>query len=96
MSLYAKIENNTVVNTFICSDSEVVNIPGYNIKVTEQTGNAVVGGSYNFSKDKFIDPKPYESWILDEASFKWISPAGENPDPLTKYWDEDSLAWTDR
>lgn len=96
MSLYAKIENNIVVNTFICSDSEVINIPGYNIKVTEDKKTPIIGGTYDVSIQKFIPPKPHESWVLDETSFEWVSPIGENPSPLTKYWDEDSLSWLDR
>jgi hypothetical protein len=95
MIRYARIDNNLVSNVFICSDSEIINMPGYNIKVTEQTRNAVVGGTYDFGNAKFIDPKPYESWILDE-DFNWVSPVGPNPDPLTKLWDEDSQVWANR
>ena len=93
MIRYARIDNSLVSNVFICSDSEIINMPGYNIKVTEQTKNAVVGGSYDFVNNKFIDPKPYESWTLDETSFEWVSPSGENPNILTKIWDEESLSW---
>lgn len=95
MTTYARIDNNLVSNVFICSDSEIINMPGYNIKVTEQTKNAVVGGSYDFANNKFINPKPYESWTLNE-NFDWVSPAGENPNPLTKMWDEESTSWVDR
>lgn len=95
MSKYAKIENNLVVNVFLCNDSEILNIPGYNVKVTQESGNAIIGGTYDLSLNKFIAPKPFESWVLNE-NFEWESPAGPNPDILTKTWDEESQSWINR
>jgi hypothetical protein len=56
---------------------------------------AVIGGSYDATKDAFIDQKPFPSWILDENTCKWIPPTPEPlPDPNNWYqWDEPTQSW---
>ena len=95
MSIYAKVEGNIVSNVITCEDSNISLMPGYYIKVTEDTKTPVIDGTYDFINAKFIEPKPYESWILNE-NFMWESPEGPNPDILTKIWDEENQAWIDR
>ena len=64
---------------------------------------AGIGYTYDAAKNKFISPKPYDSWALD-ANDDWQAPVtsptittyGSN-DPLDTYsisWDEDNLKWT--
>ena len=65
------------------------------MKITQETGQASIGGSFNYNLNKFIAPKPYESWVLN-SEFNWESPAGANPNILTKMWDEEAQAWIDR
>lgn len=96
MSNYAKIENNVVVNVIVCDDSNISSINGQHIKITDSTGHPLVGSTWNENLNKFKLPSPWPSWQFDETAGAWISPAGENPDPATKYWDEDSLSWADR
>lgn len=96
MSLYAKIDNEVVTNVFLCNDSEILNMPGHNIKVTDNSGTAIIGGTYNFAINKFIPPKPFDSWVLNNETLQWESPLGPNPDMLTKMWDEESQSWINR
>jgi len=35
---------------------------------------AFVGGVYDFTKDAFISPKPFKSWVLDETTCIWLPP----------------------
>jgi hypothetical protein len=91
MSKYAKIEQNIVTNVILCEDSEIGTQNGYHVKVTDLTKNASLGSVYDAENNKFISPKPFESWILNE-SFDWVSPAGESPVGLHA-WDENLLAW---
>ena len=35
---------------------------------------AAVGGTYDKTKDAFIHPKPYGSWMLNPASCQWEAP----------------------
>ena len=93
--IYAKLNNLTVENIIVAEDSVIAYQNGYHVKVTEQTGPALIGGSYDQVNNKFIDPKPFESWVLNNK-FEWESPIGENPDRLNKIWDEETQAWVDR
>ena len=56
---------------------------------------AGIGYTYDESRDAFIPPKPFSSWVLDEGSCVWESPT---PPPQTEsneysYWDESTTSW---
>jgi hypothetical protein len=56
---------------------------------------AGIGYTYDSTRDAFIAPKPYPSWILNETTCNWDSPT---PRPASEghwQWDEDTLQWTD-
>ena len=52
------------------------------------------GYTYDAARDAFIAPKPFNSWVLDEATCQWQAPT---PRPTTEgkfyYWSEDDLSW---
>ena len=54
---------------------------------------AVIGGVYRTEEMAFIDPQPYDSWELDETTFKWLPPVEMPPDSKLYQWDESSLSW---
>lgn len=91
MSLYAKIEENIVTNLIVCDDSDIITQKGLHIKVTELTGDAVLGGEYDKNNSKFIHPKPFDSWVLDE-NFNWVSPIGASPEGM-HLWNEENQEW---
>ena len=53
---------------------------------------AGIGYTYDTVRDAFIAPKPFASWVLDEATCRWGAPV---PYPTTGYWrwDEATLSW---
>jgi len=52
---------------------------------------ASVGFSYDETRDAFIPPKPFDSWVLDEDTCLWVAPI---PMPDGDYvWDEDAGDW---
>lgn len=54
---------------------------------------AGVGFSYIEEIDAFMQPKPYDSWILNESSYTWEPPV-EIPDSENAYtWNEESQTW---
>ena len=57
---------------------------------------AGVGYTFDAERDAFIAPKPYASWVLDEATCNWEAPT---PMPTTEgkfyRWSEADLAWTE-
>ena len=56
---------------------------------------AGIGYTYDSNRDAFIPPKPYPSWILDEASCLWTAPTPMPTDGKRYTWDENTLAWTE-
>jgi hypothetical protein len=56
---------------------------------------AGIGYTYNDDIDAFVPPKPYASWVLNEATAQWESPV-DMPDDGSMYsWDEDNQAWVE-
>ena len=55
---------------------------------------AGIGFTYDESRDAFIPPKPFASWILDEATCIWNAPT---PMPVVEgkmfMWVEEDLNW---
>ena len=56
---------------------------------------ASIGGTYDATRDAFIPPKKYESWIFDEDKCSWKPPT-EKPDDGKDYeWDETTKSWVE-
>ena len=53
------------------------------------------GYTYDETRDAFIAPKPYSSWLLDEDTCKWETPVSEPDDDKRYYWDEDTINWVE-
>lgn len=54
---------------------------------------AGIGYSYDATRDAFIPPKPYPSWILDEQTCLWIAPAPYPTDGGHYVWNESTQTW---
>jgi len=67
-------------------------------KQTSYNGNirknyAGVGYKYDQTRDAFIPPKPYNSWILNETTCLWEAPVAL-PDTENRYrWNEENQTW---
>lgn len=54
---------------------------------------AGIGYTYDFTRDAFIPPKPFASWVLNEETCLWNAPVSI-PDDWNLYdWDEAALSW---
>jgi hypothetical protein len=59
---------------------------------------AQVGGTYDESRDAFIEDCIYDSWVLDKETCKHKPPIEkptETRDGFIWVWDEDSLSWVE-
>lgn len=57
---------------------------------------AGIGYTYDPTRDAFIPPKPFASWVLDEQTCLWGSPVPRpTEDGKYYYWDEATLAWVE-
>ena len=67
-------------------------------KQTSYNGNirknyAGVGYTYDQTRDAFIAPKPFNSWILNETTCQWEAPIAL-PDTENRYnWNEETTTW---
>lgn len=50
---------------------------------------AAVGFSYDESRDAFIPPKPYETWILNEDKCQWEPPIEHPNDGNYRMWSDE-------
>jgi hypothetical protein len=55
---------------------------------------AGIGYTYDFQRDAFIPPKPYNSWTLNEDTCLWQPPTPMPTDGKMYDWDEETLSWT--
>ena len=70
-------------------------------KQTSYNGNirknyAAVGFKYDQTRDAFIPPSPYASWVINETTCLWEAPIpkpNEDTDEIRYEWDEDNRAW---
>ena len=54
---------------------------------------AGIGYKYDTSRDAFISPKPYNSWVLNETTCQWEAPVAL-PDTENSYnWNETTKQW---
>ena len=57
------------------------------------------GYTYDSQRDAFIPPKPFPSWVLNEATCRWDSPVpyptdvGTPEAPKRYIWDEATISW---
>ena len=70
----------------------------YTVKRTSYNNNlrynyAGIGFTYDTVRDAFIAPKPYASWVLDEATCRWEAPVAMPSAGGPWAWDEDTESW---
>lgn len=56
---------------------------------------AGTGYKYDSTRDAFIPPKPYESWILNEDTCQYEAPTSYPDDGKIYTWDETTVSWTE-
>ena len=54
---------------------------------------AGVGFTYDETRDAFLPPKPYNSWILNEETCHWESPVDYPDDNKIYSWNEEYQRW---
>ena len=56
---------------------------------------AGIGFTYDRTKDAFIPPKPYASWILNEETCLWNAPIQYPEDGKMYEWNEETTKWVE-
>ena len=110
MSHFAKVENG-VVTQVIVAEQDVIDSGLFGTGWVQTSYNthggqhpegrplrknyAGVGYTYDDSRDAFIPPKPYDSWIMDENTCLWGAPTAMPDDGKIYHWDEDTTSWVE-
>ena len=55
---------------------------------------AGIGFTYDETRDAFIPPQPYASWVLDEDTCLWVAPIAY-PAEGDHVWDEEAGDWVE-
>ena len=55
--------------------------------------HAGIGMTYDETRDAFIPPKPFNSWILNEQTCLWEAPVVRPNDDNNYTWNESTLTW---
>jgi len=56
---------------------------------------AGIGYTYDVSRDAFIPPKPYNSWVLNESTCLYDAPTPMPTDDKRYSWDESTTSWVE-
>jgi hypothetical protein len=99
------IHNNELMDNGVESEAKGIAFcqslfPGTNWAQTSYNGNirknyAGVGFTYDAQRDAFIPPKPFPSWVLNEATCQWESPVPYPTDGKRYIWDEATQTWVE-
>ena len=54
---------------------------------------AGLGYTYDYDRDAFIPPKPFNSWVLNETSCLWEAPVPMPTDGKRYIWNEETVSW---
>ena len=94
MANFATIENTLVTNIIVAESAEDATTATEKtcVEITEATGAADIGGTYDSRKGKFIPAKPYDSWTLNSNN-RWEAPVSHPEDGKSYYWDEPTTSW---
>ena len=52
-----------------------------------------IGYTYDETRDAFIPPQPFPSWVLNEDTCQWDAPTPMPTDDQRYYWDESTTSW---
>lgn len=56
---------------------------------------AGIGYTYDITRDAFIAPKPFPSWVLNEDTCQWEAPTPMPTDDKIYNWDEATTSWVE-
>jgi hypothetical protein len=105
MAHFAEIGlNNTVLRVIVVSNDECKDQFGNESEVIGAKfcnnlfggvwlNYAGIGYTYDSTRNAFIAPKPFASWVLDEATCKWNAPVSYPTDDNQYIWDEPTTSW---
>lgn len=100
MGLFAKVDENNIVETVIVAEKDFNDsgVFGDQSLWKEVTSNGEVGWIYDETKKDISPPQPFLSWVLDETDNSWKPPkdypgAESVPEGKMPSWNEEAGKW---
>jgi|TARA_R110000868_G_scaffold362613_1_gene624753 hypothetical protein len=102
MAHFAKINKTNIVTDVIVAEQDFINSGKVGDSFlwiqTSYNGSfrknyAGIGFQYDKTRDAFIAPKPYPSWILNETTCRWEAPVAYPDDENNYNWNESEQSW---
>ena len=109
MSHFAKVENGIVTAVIVATPSFINLLPDFDswIQTSYNTYSGLhnyggtplrknyagVGYTYDSTKDAFIPPKQFNSWVLNEETCLWEPPVEYPIDGKMYRWNEEITNW---
>ena len=109
MAHFAEIVDGKVVNVIVAEQEYVDTLSGTWVQTSYNTYGGVhksggtplrknyagIGNTYDSVRDAFIPTKPYNSWVLNETTCRWVAPVDRPDDNKYYEWDEDNKKWVE-
>jgi len=111
MSHFAKVENG-IVTQVIVAEQDVIDSGTFGTGWIQTSYNTIggqhpegrplrknyagVGFTYDATRDAFIPPKPFASWVLNENTCLWDAPTPYPDDGKEYTWDETTISWIEK
>ena len=104
MSHFAEIDNDNIVQRVIVAEQDFINsgAVGDSFRWVQTSYNnnfrknyAGKGYTYDKTRDAFIAPQPYPSWLLNEDTCLWDAPTPMPDDGKMYTWDESTTSWVE-
>lgn len=94
MATYAMM-NGDVVSNIIIADNKEEAEKSLNCILIEfdLQAPASIGSTYDKNIGRFIPPKQFESWILNQETYSWEAPVKYPEDGLDYTWNEELTKW---
>jgi hypothetical protein len=110
MSHFAQVENG-IVTQVIVAEQDVIDSGLFGTGWVQTSYNTVggqhpegrplrknyagIGYTYDATRDAFIPPQPFPSWLLNEDTCLWNAPIPMPEDGKRYFWDEPTTSWVE-
>lgn len=106
MAHFAKIKDDIVEQVIVAEADFIAELDGEWVQTSYNTiggqhpegrplrkNFAGIGFTYDRTRDAFIPPQPYASWVLNEETCLWDAPTPYPTDGAMYQWDEATTSW---
>jgi len=84
-----------VVGQAFCNSLIIGNWKQTSYNGTIRKNYAGIGYTYDSTRDAFIPPKPFASWLVNETYCLWEAPTPMPTDGKRYSWSEEQLVWVE-